>query len=185
MSYRQDEKNSPKKSAKPPIASKRSGRDPTDSTYSRTRSVDEPRYFNPASSESGTRTDPSAGFRWDRISAGPGCAAFQRSRMNNTPDPSEFPIEAEGNHRGTRSCPRVRRVCWILDPIRVLRDGRLRALLRAVLLVLLYDIPLFPVVCGPITVIPGHRDRVGVRQWRRERTVVRFANWAKPSGASR
>src|SRR5256886_17246003 len=47
--------------------------------------------------------------------------------------------------------------------------------------VLLYDIPLFLYVCGPITVIPGViAIAVGVRQWRRERTVVEFANWAKP-----
>src|SRR5438093_10737627 len=46
--------------------------------------------------------------------------------------------------------------------------------------VLLYDIPLFLYVCGPITVIPGViAIAVGVRQWRRERTVVEFANWAK------
>src|SRR2546427_1239884 len=47
-------------------------------------------------------------------------------------------------------------------------------------LVLLYDIPLFLYVCGPITVIPGViAIAVGVRQCRRERTVVAFANWAK------
>src|SRR2546428_13705258 len=47
-------------------------------------------------------------------------------------------------------------------------------------LVLLYDIPLFLYVCGPITVIPGViAIAVGVRQWRRERTVVEFANWTK------
>ncbi len=47
-------------------------------------------------------------------------------------------------------------------------------------LVLLYAIPLFLYVCGPITVIPGViAIAVGVRQWRRERTVVEFANWAK------
>src|SRR5438093_1364041 len=46
--------------------------------------------------------------------------------------------------------------------------------------VLLYDIPLFLYVCGPITVIPGViAIAVGLRQWRRERTVVEFANWAK------
>src|SRR2546426_10730531 len=46
--------------------------------------------------------------------------------------------------------------------------------------VLLYDIPLFLYVCGPITVIPGViAIAVGVRQWRRERTVVEVANWAK------
>src|SRR5256886_17104583 len=46
--------------------------------------------------------------------------------------------------------------------------------------VLLYDIPLFLYVCGPITVIPGViAIAVGVSQWRRERTVVEFANWAK------
>src|SRR2546422_1004892 len=46
--------------------------------------------------------------------------------------------------------------------------------------VLLYDIPLFLYVCGPITVIPGViAIAVGVRQWRRERAVVEFANWLK------
>src|SRR5438309_880310 len=46
--------------------------------------------------------------------------------------------------------------------------------------VLLYDIPLFLYVCGPITVIPGViAIAVGVRQWRRERAVVDFANWLK------
>src|SRR2546427_9969477 len=46
--------------------------------------------------------------------------------------------------------------------------------------VLLYDIPLFLYLCGPITVIPGViAIAVGVRQWRRARTVVEFANWAK------
>src|SRR5207245_11292945 len=46
--------------------------------------------------------------------------------------------------------------------------------------VLLYDVPLFLYVCGPITVIPGLiAIAVGVRQWRRERTVVEFASWAK------
>src|SRR5213594_3792653 len=47
-------------------------------------------------------------------------------------------------------------------------------------LVLLADSPLFLYVCGPITVIPGViAIAVGVRQWRRERIVVEFANWAK------
>src|SRR2546428_11269468 len=46
--------------------------------------------------------------------------------------------------------------------------------------VLLYDIPLFLYVCGPITVIPGViAIAVGVRQRRRERAVVEFANWLK------
>src|SRR2546428_11424306 len=46
--------------------------------------------------------------------------------------------------------------------------------------VLLYDIPLCLYVCGPITVIPGVvAIAVGVRQWRRERAVVEFANWLK------
>jgi hypothetical protein len=46
--------------------------------------------------------------------------------------------------------------------------------------VLLYDIPLFLYVCGPITIIPGViAIAVGVRQWRRERAVVDFANWVR------
>ena len=47
-------------------------------------------------------------------------------------------------------------------------------------LVLLYDIPLFLYVCGPITVIPGViAIAVGLRQWRRERSVVEFASWLR------
>src|SRR5439155_1740000 len=46
--------------------------------------------------------------------------------------------------------------------------------------VLLYDIPLFLYVCGPITVIPGViAIAVGLRQWRRERSVVEFASWLR------
>jgi len=47
-------------------------------------------------------------------------------------------------------------------------------------LVFLWDIPLFLYLCGPITVIPGVvAIALGIRQWRRERAVVDFADWIK------
>lgn len=47
-------------------------------------------------------------------------------------------------------------------------------------LVFLWDIPLFMYLCGPITIIPGViAVALGVMQWRRERAVIEFANWAK------
>jgi len=67
-----------------------------------------------------------------------------------------------------------------LDPIAYFAMGGFALFFGLFFLVLLYDIPLFLYVCGPITVIPGViAIAVGVRQWRRERTVVEFANWAK------
>lgn len=47
-------------------------------------------------------------------------------------------------------------------------------------LVFLWDIPLFVYLCGPITIIPGViAIALGVMQWRRERALIEFANWAK------
>ena len=67
-----------------------------------------------------------------------------------------------------------------LDPIAYFAMGGFALFFGLFFVVLLYDIPLFLYVCGPITVIPGViAIAVGVRQWRRERTVVEFANWAK------
>src|SRR2546428_9945399 len=67
-----------------------------------------------------------------------------------------------------------------LDPIAYFAMGGFALFFGIFFLVLLHDIPLFLYVCGPITVIPGViAIAVGVRQWRRERTVVEFANWAK------
>src|SRR2546428_5706343 len=67
-----------------------------------------------------------------------------------------------------------------LDPIAYFAMGGFALFFGLFFLVLLYDIPLFLYVCGPITVIPGViAIAVGVRQWRRERIVVEFANWAK------
>jgi len=67
-----------------------------------------------------------------------------------------------------------------LDPIAYFAMGGFALFFGLFFLVLLYDIPLFLYLCGPITVIPGViAIAVGVRQWRRERTVVEFANWAK------
>jgi len=67
-----------------------------------------------------------------------------------------------------------------LDPIAYFAMGGFSLFFGLFFLVLLYDIPLFLYVCGPITVIPGVvAIAVGVRQWRRVRTVVEFAHWAK------
>jgi len=67
-----------------------------------------------------------------------------------------------------------------LDPIAYFAMGGFALFFGLFFLVLLYDIPLFLYVCGPITVIPGVvAIAVGVRQWRRVRTVVEFAHWAK------
>ena len=67
-----------------------------------------------------------------------------------------------------------------LDPIAYFAMGGFALFFGLFFVVLLYDIPLFLYLCGPITVIPGViAIAVGVRQWRRERTVVEFANWAK------
>ncbi len=67
-----------------------------------------------------------------------------------------------------------------LDPIAYFAMGGFALFFGLFFFVLLYDIPLFLYVCGPITVIPGViAIAAGVRQWRRERTVVEFANWAK------
>jgi hypothetical protein len=47
-------------------------------------------------------------------------------------------------------------------------------------LVVLWDIPLFSYVCGPIFVIPGTIGiALGVKQWRHERAVMEFATWVK------
>ena len=47
-------------------------------------------------------------------------------------------------------------------------------------LVFLWDVPQLVYLCGPITIIPGTVSiLLGVRQWRHERVVVEFANWAK------
>jgi hypothetical protein len=65
-----------------------------------------------------------------------------------------------------------------LDPIAYFAMGGFALFFGLFFFVLLYDIPLFLYVCGPITVIPGViAIAVGVRQWRRERAVVEFANW--------
>jgi hypothetical protein len=47
-------------------------------------------------------------------------------------------------------------------------------------LVFLGDVPQLLYLCGPITIIPGTISiLLGVRQWRHERVVIEFANWAK------
>jgi len=47
-------------------------------------------------------------------------------------------------------------------------------------LVFLWDVPALVYLCGPITIIPGVAAiLLGVRQWRHERVLVEFANWAK------
>src|SRR5213078_3690647 len=47
-------------------------------------------------------------------------------------------------------------------------------------LVFLWDVPQLVYLCGPITIVPGTVSiLLGVRQWRHERVVVEFANWAK------
>src|SRR5438552_14973213 len=47
-------------------------------------------------------------------------------------------------------------------------------------LVFLWDVPQLVYLCGPITIIPGTVSiLLGVRQWRHERVVVEFANWAR------
>lgn len=47
-------------------------------------------------------------------------------------------------------------------------------------LAFLWDVPQLITLCAPITIIPGVVSiLLGVRQWRRERAVVEFANWAK------
>jgi hypothetical protein len=47
-------------------------------------------------------------------------------------------------------------------------------------LVFLRDVPELLYLCGPVTIIPGTIAIVlGVRQWRRELAVIKFANWAK------
>src|SRR5881296_3790310 len=67
-----------------------------------------------------------------------------------------------------------------LDPIAYFAMGGFALFFGLFFVVLLYDVPLFLYLCGPITVIPGViAIAVGVRQWRRERTVVEFASWAK------
>src|SRR2546428_1773408 len=67
-----------------------------------------------------------------------------------------------------------------LDPIAYFAMGGFALFFGLFFFVLLYDIPLFLYVCGPITVIPGViAIAVGVRQWRRERAAVEFANWLK------
>src|SRR5207244_3142234 len=44
----------------------------------------------------------------------------------------------------------------------------------------LRDVPELLYLCGPVTIIPGTVAIVlGVMQWRREQTVIEFANWAK------
>ena len=44
----------------------------------------------------------------------------------------------------------------------------------------LRDVPELLYLCGPVTIIPGTIAIVlGVMQWRREQTVIEFANWAK------
>src|SRR5207302_153186 len=67
-----------------------------------------------------------------------------------------------------------------LDPIAYFAVGGFALFFGLFFVVLLYDIPLFLFLCGPITIIPGViAIAIGVRQWRRERTVVEFASWAK------
>src|SRR5207249_3630189 len=67
-----------------------------------------------------------------------------------------------------------------LDPIAYFAMGGFALFFGLFFVVLLYDIPLFLYLCGPITIIPGViAIAIGVRQWRRERTVVEFASWAK------
>ncbi len=67
-----------------------------------------------------------------------------------------------------------------LDPIAYFAMGGFALFFGLFFLVLLYDIPLFLYVCGPITVIPGViAIAVGLRQWRRERSVVEFASWLR------
>ena len=67
-----------------------------------------------------------------------------------------------------------------LDPIAYFAMGGFALFFGLFFVVLLYDVPLFLYLCGPITIIPGViAIAVGVRQWRRERNVVEFASWAK------
>src|SRR5205809_7233467 len=47
-------------------------------------------------------------------------------------------------------------------------------------LVFLWDVPQLVYLCGPITIIPGTVSiLLGVRQWRHDRVVGEFANWAR------
>jgi hypothetical protein len=67
-----------------------------------------------------------------------------------------------------------------LDPIAYFAMGGFALFFGLFFVVLLYDIPLFLYLCAPITIIPGVvAIALGVRQWRRERTLVEFANWAR------
>src|SRR5947209_8945517 len=67
-----------------------------------------------------------------------------------------------------------------LDPIAYFAMGGFALFFGLFFVVLLYDVPLFLYLCGPITIIPGViAIAIGVRQWRRERTVVESASWAK------
>ena len=47
-------------------------------------------------------------------------------------------------------------------------------------LVFLWDVPALVYLCGPITIVPGTvAILLGVRQWRHERALLEFSNWAK------
>ncbi len=67
-----------------------------------------------------------------------------------------------------------------LDPIAYFAMGGFALFFGLFFLVFLWDIPLFLYLCGPVTFIPGViAVTIGVRQWRRERAVLEFAEWVK------
>src|SRR5438445_2033144 len=64
-----------------------------------------------------------------------------------------------------------------LDPIAYFAMGGFALFFGLFFVVLLYDVPLFLYLCGPLTIIPGVLAiAVGGRQWRRARGGVEFGS---------